>query len=80
MAMIENVSENIVNMIKCRRGEHCLFRSFGLGAKTDDVARLTRSIVQVEINRWFPGTNITEFKQSGQNAKGEFIYNISVRG
>lgn len=78
--MIENVSKNIVNMIKCRRGEHCLFRAFGLGAETDGISRLTRSSVQVEINRWLPGNTIVEFSQSGQNSKGEFIYNISVRG
>lgn len=78
--MIDNVSTNIVNMIKCRRGEHCLFRSFGLGDETDSINRFTRSKAQVEINRWFPGNTIVEFSQSGQNAKGEFVYNISVRG
>ena len=80
MEMIDNVSTNIVNMIKCRRGEHCLFRSFGLGDETDSINRFTRSKAQVEINRWFPGNTIVEFSQSGQNAKGEFVYNISVRG
>lgn len=78
--MIDNVSKNIVNMIKCRRGEHCLFRTFGLGAETDNLSRLTRSKTQVEINRWFPGNTIVEFSQGGQNSKGEFVYNISVRG
>ena len=80
MEMIDNVSTNIVNMIKCRRGEHCLFRSFGLGDETDSINRFTRSKAQVEINRWFPGNTIVEFSQYGQNAKGEFVYNISVRG
>ena len=78
--MINSVANNIINMIKCRQGEHCLFRTFGLGAITDDIARVSRSLVQVEVNKWFPGNTVYEVKQSGQNSKGEFEYNIRIRG
>lgn len=78
--MTQNTGENITNMIKCRKGEHCLFRSFGLGAYTDNLHRITRSTLQVEVNRWFPGNTIVSFSTQTANEKGEFLYNIDVRG
>lgn len=78
--MKKNVSQNIVNLIKCRKGEHCLFRSFGMGSTTDDIPGITRSFVQVEVNRWFPGNTVLSLQKSGENAKGEFVYNINIRG
>lgn len=72
--------DNIVNMIKCVKGEHCLYRTFGLGSVTDDVNRLTRSAVQVEINRWFPGNTVTSISTISTSNDGEFIYNVQVRG
>lgn len=72
--------QNVVNMITCRAGEHCLFRSFGLGGMTDDPVRITRSSVQIEVNKWFPGTIVQEVKIDNANAKGEFQYTIKVQG
>ena len=78
--MIQNLGENIVNMIQCRAGEHPLFRSFGLGGVTDDPNRITRNTVQVEINRWYPGTVVRGVTVNKANANGEFEYYIDVRG
>lgn len=72
--------QNIVNMIKCRRGTHPLFRSFGMGTETDDTDRITRGSVQVEVNRWYPGSTIESFKLNTANIAGEFGYSVNVRG
>lgn len=78
--MKNNDSKNIVNLIKCRKGEHCLFRSFGMGSTTDDITGITRSFVQVEVNRWFPGDTVLSIQKNGESVKGEFVYNINIRG
>ena len=72
--------ENIVNMIKCRRGTHPLFRSFGMGAETDDITRITRGLIQVNINRWYPGASLETIDINKSSVSGEFEYNIKVRG
>jgi hypothetical protein len=72
--------ENIVNMIKCRRGTHPLFRTFGMGAETDDTNRITRGLIQVNINRWYPGTSLESIDINKSSVSGEFEYNIKVRG
>ena len=50
----------IVNMINCKQGEHPLFRSFGLGAVTDQVGRLRKSQVTQEIAKWYPRVDTVE--------------------
>lgn len=72
--------ENIVNMIKCRRGTHPLFRTFGMGAETDDTNSITRGLIQVNINRWYPGTSLESIDINKSSVSGEFEYNIKVRG
>lgn len=71
--------ENIVNLIKCRRGTHPLFRTFGIGDDVDGLNKITRGLIQVEVNRWFPSTYV-ESVESTANIKGEFEYNVKVRG
>ena len=50
----------IVNMINCRPGEHCLFRSFGLGGVVDQMGRLRKSQVTQELARWYPDVRKVE--------------------
>ena len=75
-----NTGKCIVNMIKCHKGEHCLYRSFGLGVETDGIIKPSRSELQVELNRWFPGNSVQSFELKSYNNKGEFDYNISIEG
>lgn len=65
----------IKNMIITRQGEHCLFRSFGLGAVTDRAGRIRRSDILNAVTKWYP--QVTEVKVT-QNEDGE--YNVIVRG
>lgn len=71
--------QNIVNLIRCRRGTHPLFRAFGLGDEVDGLNKITRGLIQVEVNRWFPSTYV-ESVESTANINGEFEYNVKVRG
>ena len=51
---MSNTGQCIVNMLNCRQGEHCLFRSFGLGAVTDQVGRLRRAQITQDVAKWYP--------------------------
>lgn len=64
----------IVNMIMCKQGEHPLFRSFGLGAVTDQVGRLRKSQVTQEIARWYPGVDSVEIEIK------DGVYNVRITG
>ena len=74
-----DIGKNICNMITCRDGEHCLFRSFGLGNSTDSANRLSRSRLQVEVNRWFPGNMVESLSVDRASISGEFEYSLSVK-
>ena len=69
---------NIVNMMKCRRGEHCLFRSFGLGSEVDSVTGWGFGKVNVELAKWYPGCKIKSFNTRKAQSDGAFEYQIEV--
>ena len=75
-----SLGQNICNMIECRAGEHCLFRSFGLGGHVDDPNLISRSAIQVAVNRWYPSTIVKSVKVERATASGEFVYNVKVQG
>lgn len=50
---MKTTGEHIVNMIKTMKGEHCLFRSFGMD-ETDKVGAFSKSALQIEVSKWFP--------------------------
>lgn len=77
--MTQNTGENIKNMIICEKGEHCLFRSFGLST-VDSPSRITRYYLQAEVNRWFPGEIIESVQCVYAGIDGNFDYNIKIRG
>lgn len=64
----------IVNMLICRQGEHCLFRSFGLGQVTDQAGRLRKGQVSQELAKWYPNVRSVKIEQRGET------YNIRVTG
>ena len=69
-----DTGRNIVNMLNCRHGEHCLFRSFGLGHVTDQVGKLHKAQVTQEVAKWYPNVRSVEITQDGDE------YVIKVRG
>lgn len=75
-----SIAKNIVNMIKCRAGEHTLFRSFGLGGIVDDTARITRNMLQTEVNRWFPSAIVESCDVAKATHEGYFEYKVNIRG
>lgn len=78
--MSQNTGQNIVNMITCRAGEHCMFRSFGMGGVVDEPNRITRNALQVDVNRWYPGVVVRSVDVKKASIDGHFEYKIDVRG
>jgi hypothetical protein len=78
--MFENTGECIVNMIKTRTGTYPLFRSFGMGHMVDGIERITRSTLQVEVAKWYPGNRVKDFTLETVNNAAEFIYHVEVEG
>lgn len=72
--------KNIVNMIKTRRGEHPLFRAFGLGAVVDDPNRITRAELQVECAKWYPTAKVKALRTDSATGAGDFGYTVTVDG
>lgn len=77
--MAQNIAQNVVNMVKTVKGEHVLFRSFGLDG-VDSPNRLTRSSLQVEINRWYPDVVVDNVTVNRAGSDGIFEYNVKLRG
>lgn len=75
-----SLGTNICNMIKCRAGEHCLFRSFGMGGMVDSPNQITRNKVQVEVNKWFPATYVQSVDMEQADISGEFVYSVKIKG
>lgn len=75
---MDDIYENIVNMLKCRRGEHPLFRSFGLGGEVDSVTGWGFGVVQVEIKKYYPDVDLKSMSVSS-SPNGEYKYTIEVR-
>lgn len=76
----QNVGQNIVNMIKCPRNTHPLFRTFGVGHEVDSINGFTRSNLTVEMRKWFPNSRLKDIKIIKSDASGEFEYSIIVEG
>ena len=78
--MAQNIAQNIANMIECVAGEHCLFRSFGLGGTVDSTNRITRNYIQSESNKWYPSVIIDEVTTKKASNDGSFEYYMKIRG
>lgn len=71
---------HIVNMIKTRRGEHPLFRAFGMGAVVDEPNRVTRAQIQAECARWYPGAKVKSVRTDSADVAGNFVYTVEIEG
>jgi len=78
--MAQNIGQNVANMIQCVAGEHCLFRSFGMGSVVDSPNRITRNSLQVEVNRWFPSVVVDSVGVKEAGSDGVFSYTVNIRG
>lgn len=71
---------HIVNMIKTRRGEHPLFRAFGIGAVVDEPNRITRAQIQAECVKWYPGAKVRSVRTDSADIAGNFVYTVEIEG
>ena len=72
-----NTGSLVANMIKTAKDEHVLYRDFGL-AETDESTVLTRTSVQSEISKYYPGAYVKSLTLNEVQADGSFQFNIDV--
>ena len=72
-----NTGQLVVNMIKTAKDEHVLYRDYGL-AETDESTVLTRTSVQSEISKYYPGAYVKSLTLNEVQADGSFEFNIDV--
>lgn len=71
--MRENTGQCIVNCLKCRRGNHPLFRNFGLNV-TDLPYKLRRGQIQEQISMFYPDVTDVSITQKGENS-----YDVNIK-
>ena len=76
---MQNIAQNVANMAKTRRGEHVLFRSFGLNV-IDDVNGLTRGEISRQLKEFYPQINRFSVVQVSKNFTGSVQYAINLEG
>lgn len=74
--MAENTSERFANCAKTMRGEHILFRSFGLDV-TDRAGKLTRADILDQIDAFFPNVRRANITQTGENTYDVDLVGVS---
>ena len=72
-----NTGQLVVNMIKTEKDTHVLYRDFGL-SETDESTVLTRTSVQSEISKYYPGAYVKSLTLTDAQADGSFQFNIDV--
>lgn len=72
-----NTGRLAVNMVKTERGTHVLYRDYGL-AETDESTVLTRTSVQSEISKYYPGAYVKSLTLNDVQADGSFEFNIDI--
>ena len=72
-----NTGRLVVNMVKTERDSHVLYRDYGL-AETDESTVLTRTSVQSEISKYYPGAYVKSLTLNEVKADGSFQFNIDI--
>ena len=72
-----NTGSLVANMIKTEKDIHVLYRDYGL-AETDESTVLTRTSVQSEISKYYPGAYVKSLTLNEVKADGSFEFNIDV--
>ena len=72
-----NTGQLVVNMVKTEKGTHVLFRGYGM-SETDEATVLTRTSVQSEISKYYPGTYVKSLTLNGGQTDGSFEFNIDI--
>ena len=72
-----NTGKLVANMIKTEKDNHVLYRDYGL-SETDESTVLTRTSVQSEISKYYPGAYVKSLTLNEVQADGSFEFNIDV--
>ena len=72
-----NTGQLVANMVKTERDTHVLYRDYGL-SETDEAAVLTRTSVQSEISKYYPGAYVKSLTLNEVQADGSFEFAIDV--
>ena len=72
-----NTGQLVANMIKTEKDTHVLYRDYGL-SETDEATVLTRTSVQSEISKYYPGAYVKSFALNEVQADGSFEFNIDI--
>ena len=72
-----NTGQLVVNMIKTAKDEHVLYRDYGL-SETDEATVLTRTSVQSEISKYYPGAYVKSLTLNEVQADGSFEFDIDI--
>jgi len=72
-----NTGSLVVNMVKTEKDTHVLFRNYGL-SETDESTVLTRTSVQSEVSKYYPGAYVKSLTLNEMRADGSFEFNIDV--
>ena len=72
-----NTGQLVANMIKTERDTHVLYRDYGL-SETDEATVLTRTSVQSEISKYYPGAYVKSLTLNEVQADGSFEFTIDV--
>lgn len=78
--MAQDNAKCIKNMIVCRAGEHCLFRSYGLGGCVDSPQGIPAGILRREVSRWYPGLRVRGVVVKHADGAGNFTYGVDLEG
>ena len=72
-----NTGQLVVNMVKTEKDTHVLYRDYGL-AETDEATVLTRTSVQSEISKYYPGAYVKALTLNEVQSDGSFEFNIDI--
>ena len=72
-----NTGQLVANMVKTERDTHVLYRDYGL-SETDEATVLTRTSVQSEISKYYPGAYVKSLTLNEVQADGSFEFDINV--
>ena len=72
-----NTGKLVANMIKTEKDNHVLYRDYGL-SETDESTVLTRTSVQSEISKYYPGAYVKSLTLNEVQADGSFEFTIDV--
>lgn len=72
-----NTGQLVANMVKTEKDIHVLYRNYGL-SETDEASSLTRTSVQSEISKYYPGAYVKSLTLNEVKSDGSFEFNIDI--